>query len=518
MLRKTLYLSLLYSFSAVAHADALNTAISSAVSSVNNSTTSDVNICCKALQQALGPKVSYSNSSTYTAFLENFYSQQESDISPGCILSPTSTTDVSTAVGILSVLGKSTNWNPSCQFAIKSGGHAPGAGDANINQGVSIDLSAINAISVNTNESVVSVGPAAKWGEVYSRLDALQLTVPGGRVSTVGVGGLTLGGGISYFSPKKGFTCDNVKNFEVVLANGKVVNANAKENSDLFLALKGGSNNLGVVTRIDFYAFKQGDIWGGNIVYPLTTADQQINALTDFSSNATYDENASLIMSLAFQLGLGAVVVSNVVYTEPVVNPPVYQPFTAIQPQFFDTMGIRNLTDVTSETLATLPRSRTLFKTTTFKAKKEIITTAFNAYNASLPFIESLSGITWALSLAPLPTNIPAESAPSGGNVLGVIPDDGPLIVALLTATWADIADDSLVTNTAQAIFDKIDSFAATEGYLNDWKYLNYAANSQDPIDGYGATNKAILQEASRKYDPEGVFQKGVPGGFKLFV
>ncbi|CAD6445787.1 c4d7b7e9-803e-4d51-ae8f-91bde273656d [Sclerotinia trifoliorum] len=518
MLHKTFYLSLLCSFSAFANAGALNAAIGPPVSSVRNSTTPDVNICCKALKQALGSKVSYSNSSTYTAFLENFYSQQESDISPGCILSPTSTIDVSIAVAILSVLGKSTNWKPSCQFAIKSGGHAPGAGEANINQGVSIDLSSINAISVNTNESVVSVGPAAKWREVYSRLDALQLTVSGGRVSTVGVGGLTLGGGISYFSPKKGFTCDNVKNFEVVLANGRVVNANAKENSDLFLALKGGSNNLGVVTRIDFYAFKQGNIWGGNILYPITTADQQINALADFSSNATYDENASLIMSFAFQLGVGAVVVNNVVYTEPVVNPPVYQPFTSIQPQYLNTMGIRNLTDVTSETLATASRSRTLFKTTTFSANKEMIITAFNAYNASLPSIESLSGITWSLSLAPLPTNIPAKSAPLGGNVLGVTPEDGPLIVVLLTATWADISDDTLVTDTAQAIFDKIDSFATTKGYLNDWQYLNYAANSQDPIDGYGATNKAILQAASRKYDPAGVFQKGVPGGFKLFV
>lgn len=169
---------------------------------------------------------------------------------------------------------------------------------------------------------------------------------------------LTYTGGISYFSPRKGFTCDNVKNFEIVLASGKVVNANANQNSDLYLALKGGSNNLGVVTRIDFYTLQQGKLWGGNILYPATTADQQINALADFSSNPAYDEYASLITSFAFQPSVGSVVVNNIVYTKPVANPVVYQPFTAIQPQYSNTLRITNLTDIGSETGGTFSQLR----------------------------------------------------------------------------------------------------------------------------------------------------------------
>ena len=70
-------------------------------------------------------------------------------------------------------------------------------------------------------------------------------------------------GGISYFSAWKGFACDNVVNYEVVIASGETVNVNAKENADLWLALKGGSNNFGIVTRFDLKAFPQGDLWEG---------------------------------------------------------------------------------------------------------------------------------------------------------------------------------------------------------------------------------------------------------------
>lgn len=112
--------------------------------------------------------------------------------------------DISVSVGILTILGKLTNWSPVCQFAIKSGGHAPGEGEANIDQGVTIDLGLIRTISVSSDSSVVSVGPAARWGEVYSKLDAFNISVAGGRVSSVGVGGLTVGG-------KFGCTCEHIE-------------------------------------------------------------------------------------------------------------------------------------------------------------------------------------------------------------------------------------------------------------------------------------------------------------------
>jgi hypothetical protein len=82
----------------------------------------------------------------------------------------------------------------SCSFAIRSGGHTPWAGAANIHGGVTIDLSAINQVTVSADQALASIGPGARWLDVYLKLDTLELAVPGGRVSEVGVGGLVTGG------------------------------------------------------------------------------------------------------------------------------------------------------------------------------------------------------------------------------------------------------------------------------------------------------------------------------------
>jgi FAD/FMN-containing dehydrogenase len=115
------------------------------------------------------------------------------------------------------------------------------------------------------------VGPGARWGEVYREVEQFSRVVAGGCVGTVGVGGLTLGGGISSFSPRYSWTCDTVKDFEVVLANGTVTNADERENPDLLHTLRGGSNNFGVVTCIDFHIYEQGNLWGGNVNYDIDT-------------------------------------------------------------------------------------------------------------------------------------------------------------------------------------------------------------------------------------------------------
>ena len=147
-----------------------------------------------------------------------------------------------------------------------------------------------------------------------------------------------------------------------------------------------------------------------------------------------------------------------------------------------------------------------------------MITAAYQAWNTSIASVQSVPGITWSLSLEPIPTAISSKSAPAGGNLLGIDPADGALIIALLTGMWENTVDDTTVVDTAKTMFDAIDAKAKASGNYNDFQYLNYAAAWQDPIDGYGAVNKAKLQAASRKYDPLGVFQKGVPGGFKLFT
>lgn len=101
-----------------------------------------------------------------------------------------------------------------CQFAIKGQTHAPAAGFANVNGGVTIDMTSLKSVSLVENNTIASVGAGASW-LVYTFLDPFRLEVAGGRNGAVGVGGLLLGGGISHFTARVGWACDNVVNFQV---------------------------------------------------------------------------------------------------------------------------------------------------------------------------------------------------------------------------------------------------------------------------------------------------------------
>lgn len=234
---------------------------------------------------------------------------------------------------------------------MRSGGYSYYAGASNIQGGVTIDLQGLDHIDLEPDRSIVSVGAGATWFDVYSYLNPLNLTANGGRVANVGVGGLTIGGGISYFGPRNGWTCDTVQNYEVVLANGTISNANKNENPDLFWALHGGSNNFGIVTRVDLQAFEQGDFWGGIVFYDLSTKDENIAAFVNFSQPETYDDYSSLITTFSYSYsgsqGTYAVATS-LEYTKPVVNPSVFQPITSI-PSLASTMRITNMTDLSTE-------------------------------------------------------------------------------------------------------------------------------------------------------------------------
>lgn len=102
-----------------------------------------------------------------------------------------------------------------CHFAVKSGGHAAFSGASNVEDGLTIDLVNLNGIYISDDQTETFVGAGNVWYDVYTHLQPLGLTVVGGRVSAIGVGGLTLGGGISFFSNRHGWACDNVNAYEV---------------------------------------------------------------------------------------------------------------------------------------------------------------------------------------------------------------------------------------------------------------------------------------------------------------
>jgi FAD/FMN-containing dehydrogenase len=109
----------------------------------------------------------------------------------------------------------------------------------------------MNETVYDEENKIASIQPGSKWKSVYDTLTPHGVTVTGGRADLVGVGGFITGGGYSFHLGSRGFACDNVLNFEVVLASGEIVNANRDVNPDLWRGLKGSSGNLGFVTRFD---------------------------------------------------------------------------------------------------------------------------------------------------------------------------------------------------------------------------------------------------------------------------
>ncbi|KFY65230.1 hypothetical protein V496_02728 [Pseudogymnoascus sp. VKM F-4515 (FW-2607)] len=490
-----------------------------ATAAIASSATSAGSYCCQILKLGMGAKISFPNTTPYNESIGSYFSVQNNAIKPACVVSATTTKDVQEAVGILSTLSLVGKFaGRKCQFAVRSGGHTPWAGSATIQDGVDIDLSALNQVTPSKNKKTVSIGPGNRWIDVYLKLDALGLGVSGGRVGSVGVGGLVTGGGMSFFAPRYGFVCDTVTEFEVVLASGRTVVANAKTNPTLWRALKGGSNNLGVVTRITLETWAQDKFWGGIVVNPVSTAPQQLAAFVNYNGQEKFDEYGALIHSYGYSKSQGGWFVSNnIEYTKAQEYPPVFNEFTSIQPQLLSTMRISNISDFATELGGSTPYGRgQIMYTATYANDLETLTNLFNQAKSSLEPVADVEDLVYSLSLQPLPTQITKWGDAKGGNSLGLHESSGNLVLALISASWLNMSDELAVTAAVLDAFAKSNAFAEEKGTLHSYEYLNYAHKTQTPITGYGAENVAKLKAASHKYDPLQVLQKLVPGGFKL--
>ncbi|KAM0133448.1 hypothetical protein ACHAP3_005974 [Botrytis cinerea] len=467
------------------------------------------------LAKDLEGKVFQPGSDVYKDSLASYFTLQEAQLKPSFVITPTSTQDVAQALKSLRALNSQTEIQT--KVAIRGGGHSPFAGSANINNGITIDLRKIDSVEVNESKNVVSVGGGAIWGTVYDKLDAMGLSVVGGHVYDVGVGGFTLGGGFSSFSPRYGMCCDMIDNFEVVLADGQIVHANANANADLWTALKGGSNNFGIVTRFDMRTFPQGKQWAGLIVYPISTLDENFKALESMPDN--WDPYASMKLSITFSPQTKFTIASNFEYTKEDSAPAVFKPFMDIKPQYRNTMKISTPGETAREIQKMQKNGvRQIFATTSFRFSAAHLQSVFTLFKNTVVSVEDIKGMRWTLTYWRLHDSITAKSAAAGGNSTGLDTSQGSLVICVLTYSWDDASDDTRMDETAKKFIEEVDELSKSAGLFNRYKYVNYSAGYQNPIIGYGDEMKMSLQKVSKKYDPEGFFQIGVPGGFKICV
>ena len=209
----------------------------------------------------------------------------------------------------------------------------------------------MNSTTYDNTTSIASVSPGARWMSVYNTLDPLGIGVAGGRIGIVGVGGLLLGGGCSHYLARHGLATDNIVGFEVVLADGSVVEATTDENPDLYVALKGGgAGQSGIVTRFDLEAFPAVPFWTYGATYHGTDDGingVQIAALKQWIDGLEDYQDGAAVVFWMYSLALGEITIrQSLIDTTGQVAPPPFQKFLSIPGETSANAAMRNMSEI----------------------------------------------------------------------------------------------------------------------------------------------------------------------------
>ncbi|KAG7044189.1 FAD binding domain-containing protein [Colletotrichum scovillei] len=468
--------------------------------------------CDVLIDAGLSGKIFFSNDTEYAVTIQSYYSGDVQDVRPSCIFKPTTSQQVSDAIKALNSEAFGC-WT----VAIRSGGHSPFPSN-NAANGVTIDLGGINSITYTDNpdsqgHGVAALGPGGRWGEVYSALEEQGVMTTGGREGHVGVGGFLLGGGFSWYSAKYGLSADNVLNYEVVLANGSLIEANATAHADLFKALKGGMNNLGVVTRFDLRTFPANDIYGGIVAFAYTEKEPVVQSLITMIRDNEENPAESGFVSLSWGPGRDPSVAFITANVDGVSNSSSFAGLADLGP-LIDTRSAVPNSEFVRQLQGTLGLYNVWF-TQSFHATMVMGRKVLEVFEALIADLEGRldENATIIFVLTPLSTNY----ANNGPNILGLNEElTEPSVVLQVECLLPTPNDEALLTNKFGAVIDEISEYAARTGQSTTFKYINYAHQTQDPLQSYGGDNQDFLEKVAQTYDPNGFFQHRVSGGFKI--
>lgn len=197
--------------------------------------------------------------------------------------------DVATAFDFARVRG--------LEVAVRGGGHNP-AGHCVCDGGLVIDLSLVRKVDVDGAARIARAEGGATWLDFDPATQAFGLVTPGGVVGSTGVAGLTFGGGIGHLTAQHGLTCDNLTGAEVVTPDGTVVRASADENSELLWGLRGGGDNFGVATRLEFRLHPLERVIGGRLTYAGSAVSEALRVFRDVAASAQRDFSCEAVLAL----------------------------------------------------------------------------------------------------------------------------------------------------------------------------------------------------------------------------
>ncbi|KAL2820989.1 hypothetical protein BDW59DRAFT_174312 [Aspergillus cavernicola] len=439
----------------------------------------------------LGDVLHLPGQESYNARIASYWSLT-AQLHPWAIVQPRNTVEVAKAV-------KAVVDTPDCKFAVRSGGHMAWAGASNIVDGITIDLGLMTTTSYDSETQLASLLPGGTWANAYRELEKQGRMVAGGREGKVGIGGLLTGGGKTFYTCRVGFACDQVVNYEVVLANGSIVNANDKTNPDLFRVLKGGGNNFGIVTRFDMVTFPARDVWDCNIVCNKDSTPKLAEALLDFVKNlAMHPNNHILAMWTYLPKAKDHFIYLSLMNLDGEEEPRILKKFLAIPGQ--KDQKVTSIATKLESFIVPSGKQDTWFSLT-FKADLRIILKAASVFETAVSNLKSQipeENFYFSMVLQPLPTSFGAHSTARGGNMLGLdrIKDDCVLLV------WAVEVDTPEMNATIgfpalKRAIDEIAEYARSVGGDVGFRYLNYCDGSQDPMGSYGEENIRKMRDAA---------------------
>jgi FAD/FMN-containing dehydrogenase len=385
--------------------------------------------------------------------------------------------------------------------AVRGGAHSI-AGFSACDRGLVIDLSAMRGIWVDEVRRVVRVQGGATWGDVDRETQRVGLVVPGGVISTPGVAGLTLGGGLGWVHRKFGLSCDNLRAVEVVTADGQLIRASESEHADLFWALRGGGGNFGIATGFEFDAHVMGPIvMSASPVYPIDQAGTVLRGWRDWAMTVP-DEITTRAMIWTFpadpalppELHNQEVVLIAAIYTGdadegerlcapiralgvPLADLSMQAPFRFLQSGFdgFFAKGV----------LSSYWKSTYLNELTDEAIDFVVKVGSSRVSPFTLVHIPLMGGAVSRLG--------PTDSA---------FGDRSAPFILSIDANWTDRSDDARQIAWTREVLDEAARFATGQTYLNFG-----GEDDAELVESAFGANLARLQDVKRKYDPTNIFR-----------